>query len=44
MNPVLAEVVKLLRLERIEENIFHGESRDIGRPQGTVAVFPIVGW
>lgn len=33
MNPVLAEVAKLLRLERIEENIFPGESRDIGSPQ-----------
>lgn len=33
MNPVLADVVKLLRLERIEDNIFRGESRDIGSPQ-----------
>lgn len=33
MNPVLADVVKLLQLERIEENIFRGESRDIGSPQ-----------
>ncbi len=33
MNPVLAEVVKLLALERLEDNIFRGESRDIGAPQ-----------
>ncbi len=33
MNPVLADVVKLLQLERIEKNIFRGESRDIGSPQ-----------
>lgn len=33
MNPVLADVVNLLQLERIEENIFRGESRDIGSPQ-----------
>lgn len=30
MNPVLADVLKLLELERIEDNIFRGESRDIG--------------
>ncbi len=33
MNPVLADVVRLLQLERIEDNIFRGESRDIGSPQ-----------
>ena len=30
MNPVLADVLHLLDLERLEENIFRGESRDIG--------------
>lgn len=33
MNPVLAEVVGLLRLERLEDLLFRGESRDIGAPQ-----------
>ena len=33
MNPVLAEVVELLTLERLEDNLFRGESRDIGAPQ-----------
>jgi len=33
MNPVLAEVVELLQLERLEDNLFRGESRDIGAPQ-----------
>jgi acyl-CoA thioesterase-2 len=33
MNPVLEDVIGLLRLERIEENIFRGDSRDIGSPQ-----------
>jgi acyl-CoA thioesterase-2 len=33
MNPVLADLLHLLQLERIEENIFRGESRDIGSPQ-----------
>lgn len=33
MNPALAEVIALLRLERIEDNIFRGPSRDIGSPQ-----------
>ena len=33
MNPALAEVIKLLELERLEDNLFRGESRDIGAPQ-----------
>jgi acyl-CoA thioesterase-2 len=33
MNPILADLLHLLELERIEENIFRGESRDIGSPQ-----------
>src|SRR5215468_7659779 len=30
MNPILADLLHLLELERIEDNIFRGESRDIG--------------
>ena len=30
MEPVLADLLKLLELERIEEIYFRGESRDIG--------------
>lgn len=30
MRPILADLVKLLTLERIEDRIFRGESRDIG--------------
>ncbi len=33
MHPVLMDVIALLKLERIEENIFRGDSRDIGSPQ-----------
>ena len=33
MNPILADLLHLLKLERIEDNIFRGESRDIGSPQ-----------
>ncbi|MDT8438585.1 MAG: acyl-CoA thioesterase II [Wenzhouxiangellaceae bacterium] len=33
MNPVLAEVVELLTLERLENTLFRGQSRDIGSPQ-----------
>lgn len=33
MNPVLAEVVSLLQLERLDDRLFRGESRDIGSPQ-----------
>ena len=33
MHPVLTDLISLLRLERIEENIFRGASRDIGSPQ-----------
>ena len=33
MHPALADLVALLSLERIEENIFRGDSRDIGSPQ-----------
>lgn len=33
MDPVLADLKSLLQLERIETNIFRGESRDIGSEQ-----------
>jgi acyl-CoA thioesterase-2 len=33
MHPVLNDLIGLLRLERIEDNIFRGDSRDIGSPQ-----------
>lgn len=33
MHPVLKDLIALLRLERIEDNIFRGDSRDIGSPQ-----------
>ena len=33
MHPVLEDLIELLRLERIETNIFRGDSRDIGSPQ-----------
>lgn len=33
MHPVLEDLVGLLRLERIEDNIYRGDSRDIGSPQ-----------
>ena len=33
MHPILADLVHLLGLERIEDNIFRGESRDIGSAQ-----------
>jgi acyl-CoA thioesterase-2 len=33
MQPVLADLLHLLELERIEDNIFRGESRDIGSPR-----------
>jgi len=33
MHPVLRDLIALLRLERIEDNIFRGDSRDIGSPQ-----------
>jgi len=33
MHPVLNDLLKLLSLERIEDNIFRGESRDIGSAQ-----------
>ena len=33
MHPILADLITLLKLERIEENIFRGVSRDIGSPQ-----------
>ena len=33
MNPVLADLIHLLKLERIENDIFRGESRDIGSAQ-----------
>ncbi len=33
MHPVLTDLIALLQLERIEDNIFRGDSRDIGSPQ-----------
>jgi len=33
MNQVLADLLQLLDLERLEINLFRGESRDIGSPQ-----------
>ena len=33
MHPVLDDLISLLTLERIEDNIFRGDSRDIGSPQ-----------
>ena len=33
MHPVLEDLISLLQLERIENNIFRGDSRDIGSPQ-----------
>ncbi len=33
MHPVLADLISLLKLERIEDDIFRGASRDIGSPQ-----------
>jgi acyl-CoA thioesterase-2 len=33
MHPMLADLLRLLELERIEDNIFRGESRDIGSPR-----------
>jgi len=33
MNQLLADLVRLMTLERLELNLFRGESRDIGSPQ-----------
>lgn len=33
MHPILDDLITLLKLERIEDNIFRGESRDIGSAQ-----------
>ena len=33
MNRLLADLVRLLELERLEVDLFRGESRDIGSPQ-----------
>jgi acyl-CoA thioesterase-2 len=33
VQPILADLLHLLKLERIEDNIFSGESRDIGSPR-----------
>ena len=33
MHPVLADLIDLLKLERIEDNIYRGQSRDIGSAQ-----------
>ena len=30
MKPILADLLRLLELERLEDNFFRGESRDIG--------------
>ena len=32
-NRILADLLRLLDLERLEMNLFRGESRDIGSPQ-----------
>src|SRR4029453_8826161 len=34
MHPILADLLKLLELERIEDHIFRGESRDLGGERG----------
>jgi acyl-CoA thioesterase-2 len=33
MNPILADLLRVLELEQLEINLFRGESRDIGSPQ-----------
>lgn len=33
MDPLLADLIQLLRLEQLELNLFRGESRDIGSPR-----------
>lgn len=33
MHPVLSDLIELLKLERIEDNFFRGQSRDIGSAQ-----------
>lgn len=33
MHSVLEDLIELLKLERIEDNIFRGDSRDLGSPQ-----------
>ena len=33
MNELLADLIRLIELERLEINLFRGESRDIGSPQ-----------
>jgi acyl-CoA thioesterase II len=33
MNQLLADLIKVMTLERLEMNLFRGESRDIGSPQ-----------
>ena len=33
MQPILNDLIHLLKLERLEENIFRGDSRDIGSAQ-----------
>ena len=33
MQPILDDLIHLLKLERLEENIFRGDSRDIGSAQ-----------
>ena len=41
MDPVLADVITLLALERLEDNIFRGESRDIGSEIDVIGVWTI---
>ena len=33
MDPVLADLIDLLQIERLDADVFRGESRDIGTPQ-----------
>ena len=33
MNQLLADLIKVMTLERLEMNLFRGQSRDIGSPQ-----------
>ena len=33
MNPLVKDLVQLVKLERLEDNLFRGQSRDVGSPQ-----------
>ena len=33
MNKLLEDLIRVMTLERLEENLFRGQSRDIGSPQ-----------